>query len=112
MTALSFSTEQASELPTSVLHSDNSAACQTGADSAVGQLTDDEREERITAHREAMEGAMRAYEETGCFDARGAADAHRMAFEREIAARSPAQIERMEQAQAARMGLEPGAHGA
>jgi hypothetical protein len=104
-----FSTEQASELPTSVLHAGSSSACRSEPTSAVVPLTDEEREERITAHREAMEGAMRAYEETGCFDARGAADAHRMAFEREIAARSPAQITRMEQAQAARMCLEPGA---
>lgn len=69
--------------------------------SAVIDLTPDElldqgRELAIKTAGKAMEAHYAAYERTGDFSERGAADAARLNMERLIAERSPAQIARME----------------
>jgi len=53
-------------------------------------------ESRIEHMGFCMAAAHERYVATGCFDARGEADGHRMAMERAIAARSPAVVAFME----------------
>ena len=69
--------------------------------SAVLELTPDElldrgRELAIQTAGKAMEPHYAAYERTGDFSERGAADAARLNMERLIKERSPAQIAKME----------------
>lgn len=60
------------------------------------ELLDQGRELAIQTAGKVMEAHYAAYERTGDFGDRGAADASRLNMERLIAERSPAQIARME----------------
>ena len=60
-------------------------------------LTDEQRELRIKEAGESMQRAYAAWEATGCFDARGKADAERRRMEELIRGRSAAAVARLEQ---------------
>lgn len=59
-------------------------------------MTDQEREEAIADMGQLMTSAYARYEITHCFSDKGRADFYRMAMERLISQRSPAQIKQME----------------
>ena len=59
---------------------------------------DQQREKQISAHAALVEGAMKRWEATGCFHARGQADRYRIAMEDLIGGRSAAQVASMEEA--------------
>lgn len=60
-------------------------------------LTDEGRERAIVTSGLEMQRAMREWEHTGCFAARGRADFWRVCMERDIHARSHEQVARLEQ---------------
>lgn len=59
-------------------------------------MTDDKRERLILEAGESMQAAYRDWESTGCFDARGQADAERMRMEELICGRSAAVVRHLE----------------
>lgn len=63
----------------------------------MNDLTDEQRELQIKEAGEAMQRAYAAWESTGCFDARGKADAERVRMEGLIRCRSAAMVARLEQ---------------
>ena len=59
-------------------------------------MTDNERELHIKSCGDLMTQAYAQYEASSCFGDKGSADGWRMCMERAVAARSPAQVARME----------------
>lgn len=72
-------------------------------------MTDEAREDYIRHCATQMELATARYEASGCFGDNGEAHRWRRQMEEAIGQRSSAQIARMQEEQAARMALEPGA---
>lgn len=60
------------------------------------ETADEKRERLIREAGESMQAAYRDWESTGCFDARGQADAERLRMEELIRGRSAAIVDRLE----------------
>lgn len=60
------------------------------------ETADEKRERLILEAGESMQAAYREWEVSGCFDARGQADAERLRMEELIRGRSPEMVRRLE----------------